>query len=159
VHGSISDGIFHGRIVTSKDTYFVENAKYYFPDTSQNDIGFHSVIYKDKHVNDPYREQLFIQMDVDLQKKSHNGWTVFKIHMMTMNRLKLKSFQLTTTNRKMRQQNHLYMSMSNRTKSLTLMRVHSKDTQRKQIKDQKEQQQQQDFMRETLALSTYKLIH
>jgi disintegrin and metalloproteinase domain-containing protein 10 len=57
VHGSISDGIFHGRIVTSKDTYFVENAKYYFPDTSQNDIGFHSVIYKDKHVNDPYREQ------------------------------------------------------------------------------------------------------
>jgi disintegrin and metalloproteinase domain-containing protein 10 len=57
VHGSISDGIFHGRIVTSRDTYFVENAKYYFPDQSQNDIGFHSVIYKDKHVNDPYREQ------------------------------------------------------------------------------------------------------
>lgn len=57
VHGSISDGIFHGRISTSKDTYFVENAKYYFPDKSRDEIGFHSVIYRDKHVDDPYREQ------------------------------------------------------------------------------------------------------
>lgn len=57
VHGSITDGIFHGRIVTSKDAYYVENAKYYFPNQSHVDDGFHSVIYRDKHVNDPYREQ------------------------------------------------------------------------------------------------------
>lgn len=57
VHGSISDGIFHGRIITSRDSYYVENAKYYFPNQSHEELGFHSVIYKDKHTNDPYREQ------------------------------------------------------------------------------------------------------
>jgi disintegrin and metalloproteinase domain-containing protein 10 len=57
VHGSISDGVFHGRIVTSKDSYFVEKAHYYFPNHSRIDDGFHSVIYKDKHVNDPYKEK------------------------------------------------------------------------------------------------------
>lgn len=57
VHGSISDGIFHGRIVTSKDSYFVEKAQFYFPNHSHVEDGFHSVIYKDQHVNDPYREQ------------------------------------------------------------------------------------------------------
>lgn len=57
VHGSISDGVFHGRIVTSKDSYFVEKAHYYFPNHSLAHDGFHSVIYKDQHVNDPYREQ------------------------------------------------------------------------------------------------------
>lgn len=55
VHGSISDGIFHGRIVTSKDSYFVEKAQYYFPNHSHAESGFHSVIYKDQHVDDPYR--------------------------------------------------------------------------------------------------------
>lgn len=57
VHGSITDGIFHGRIITSRDSYFVENAKYYFPNQRNGEIGFHSVIYRDKHVDDPYREQ------------------------------------------------------------------------------------------------------
>lgn len=57
VHGSISDGIFHGRIVTSKDSYFVEKAQFYFPNHSHVEDGFHSVIYKDQHVNDPYRER------------------------------------------------------------------------------------------------------
>lgn len=57
VHGSISDGVFHGRIVTSKDSYFVEKANYYFPNHSHVHDGFHSVIYKDQHVNDPYRDQ------------------------------------------------------------------------------------------------------
>lgn len=57
VHGSITDGIFHGRILTSKESYYVENAKYYFPNKSHAENGFHSVIYKDKHVDDPYREQ------------------------------------------------------------------------------------------------------
>lgn len=57
MHGSISDGVFHGRIVTSKDSYFVEKAHYYFPNHSHVHDGFHSVIYKDQHVNDPYRDQ------------------------------------------------------------------------------------------------------
>ena len=57
VHGSINDGIFHGRIITSKDSYFVEKAQFYFPNHSHVEDGFHSVIYKDQHVNDPYREQ------------------------------------------------------------------------------------------------------
>lgn len=57
VHGSISDGVFHGKIVTSKDSYFVEKAHYYFPNHSRVDDGFHSVIYKDQHVNDPYKER------------------------------------------------------------------------------------------------------
>lgn len=56
MHGSISDGVFHGRIITSTDSYFVEKAHYYFPNNSHVDDGFHSVIYKDQHVNDPYRE-------------------------------------------------------------------------------------------------------
>lgn len=57
VHGSISDGVFHGRIITSKDSYFIEKARYYFPNHTNNEDGFHSVIYKDKHVDDPYKER------------------------------------------------------------------------------------------------------
>ncbi|KAG5675130.1 hypothetical protein PVAND_005059 [Polypedilum vanderplanki] len=55
VHGSISDGVFHGRIITNKDSYFVEKAQYYFPNHSHVESGFHSIIYKDQHVDDPYR--------------------------------------------------------------------------------------------------------
>ena len=55
VHGSISDGVFHGRIVTSKDSYYVEKARYYFPNHSYVAEGFHSIIYKDKHVDDPHK--------------------------------------------------------------------------------------------------------
>lgn len=58
VHGSISnEGVFHGRIITSKDSYFVENAHFYFPNGSHHQQGFHSVIYKDQHVNDPYKQR------------------------------------------------------------------------------------------------------
>lgn len=56
VHGSISDGVFHGKIITSKDSYFVEKAHHYFPNHTA-DASFHSVIYKDDHVNDPYMSQ------------------------------------------------------------------------------------------------------
>lgn len=55
VHGSISDGVFHGNIITSKDTYYVEKARYYFPNHSYVAEGFHSIIYKDKHVEDPHK--------------------------------------------------------------------------------------------------------
>ncbi len=57
VHGSITDGVFHGRILTSKDSYFVEKARYYFPNHSYVEDGFHSVIYKDKHTSDPYKDK------------------------------------------------------------------------------------------------------
>lgn len=103
VHGSVIDGVFEGRIVTDRDTYYVEHAKHYFPgirngslaksgwqrealnrfkysvdsdsktrneseggdDEARVELGededdvdvkldFHSVIYKDEHVGDPY---------------------------------------------------------------------------------------------------------
>lgn len=57
VHGSINDGVFHGQIITSKDSFFIEKANYYFPNHSLVQDGFHSVIYKDKHVNDPYKSK------------------------------------------------------------------------------------------------------
>lgn len=94
VHGSVIDGVFEGKIITERDTYFVEHAKHYFPeiknasaagrrrsdlldrfkysvgeggDNAEEEEGdekegsdvdvkldFHSVIYKDEHVDDPY---------------------------------------------------------------------------------------------------------
>ena len=84
VHGSVIDGVFEGKIVTERDTFFVEHAKHYFPEikngsrrtdaldrfkysvegeetekADQEDnvavkLDFHSVIYKDEHVDDPY---------------------------------------------------------------------------------------------------------
>lgn len=88
VHGSVIDGVFEGKIITDRDTYFVEHAKHYFPEirngtrgwseaqdeerdrykytvegvgeTRDDDddvdvkLDFHSVIYKDEHVDDPY---------------------------------------------------------------------------------------------------------
>lgn len=52
--GSISDGVFHGQM-TSPDigTWFVEKAHYYFRPHAIND-SFHSVIYHENDVNDPY---------------------------------------------------------------------------------------------------------
>lgn len=110
VHGSVIDGVFEGKIITERDTFYVEHAKHYFPemkngsklvvlseevegdndeelnrfkysveqeqeheqnsDKKEGDevgirkksrdsdvdlkLDFHSVIYKDEHVNDPY---------------------------------------------------------------------------------------------------------
>ncbi|GAB0098444.1 disintegrin and metalloproteinase domain-containing protein 10 [Sergentomyia squamirostris] len=55
VFGSIIDGVFEGRILTGRETYYVENAKHYFPNsTHREESGFHSVIYKESHVSDPY---------------------------------------------------------------------------------------------------------
>lgn len=108
VHGSVIDGVFEGKIITERDTFYVEHAKHYFPemkngsklvvlseevegdndkelnrfkysveqkqeqnsDKEEGDkvgirkksrdsdvdlkLDFHSVIYKDEHVNDPY---------------------------------------------------------------------------------------------------------
>lgn len=35
----------------------MEKARYYFPNNSYVEDGFHSVIYKDKHVNDPFKDR------------------------------------------------------------------------------------------------------
>lgn len=57
VFGSIIDGVFEGKIITRKDSYYVEHAKRYFPNGTFNDEGFHSIIYKEKHVDDPYADK------------------------------------------------------------------------------------------------------
>lgn len=54
VFGSIIDGVFEGKIVTDRDSYYVEKAKHYFPNWTHLDYGFHSVIYNENHVEDPY---------------------------------------------------------------------------------------------------------
>lgn len=54
VFGSIIDGIFEGKIISSNDAFYVENAKHYFPNNSFIDYDFHSIIYNENHVNDPY---------------------------------------------------------------------------------------------------------
>uniref|UniRef100_A0A336LXA8 ADAM10 endopeptidase n=1 Tax=Culicoides sonorensis TaxID=179676 RepID=A0A336LXA8_CULSO len=53
VFGSLHDGLFEGKIVTGKDSFYVENARYYFGNDS-NSRDFHSVIYNEKDVDDPY---------------------------------------------------------------------------------------------------------
>ncbi|XP_058452877.1 disintegrin and metalloproteinase domain-containing protein 10 isoform X2 [Malaya genurostris] len=66
--GSIIDGVFEGKLITARDSYYVERAKHYFrnsshPDTHPlhhvdgHDKPFHSVIYNEKHVDDPYRQR------------------------------------------------------------------------------------------------------
>uniref|UniRef100_A0AAG5DVP2 ADAM10 endopeptidase n=1 Tax=Anopheles atroparvus TaxID=41427 RepID=A0AAG5DVP2_ANOAO len=68
VFGSIFDGVFEGKVITTDDTYYIERAKHYFPDSVKpeahplHQVGddeppFHSVIYKDQHVDDPYRHR------------------------------------------------------------------------------------------------------
>lgn len=54
VFGSIIDGVFEGKIISSKDAFYIENAKHYFPNNSFVDYDFHSIIYNENHVNDPY---------------------------------------------------------------------------------------------------------
>lgn len=54
VFGSIIDGVFEGKIITDRDAYYVENAKHYFPNRTHLDHGFHSVIYNENNVDDPY---------------------------------------------------------------------------------------------------------
>ncbi|XP_076356535.1 disintegrin and metalloproteinase domain-containing protein 10-like [Tachypleus tridentatus] len=51
VYGSISDGLFDGKIHTLDKTYFVEQAHKYFKNASKP---FHSIIYMDTDVQDPY---------------------------------------------------------------------------------------------------------
>lgn len=57
VFGSLNNGIFEGKIVTSSDAYYVEHAKHYFPNRSYTTKNFHSVIYNENHVEDPYQHK------------------------------------------------------------------------------------------------------
>ncbi|KAG8232124.1 hypothetical protein J437_LFUL012133, partial [Ladona fulva] len=56
--GSISDGIFEGKIVsTTSGSYYVEKTHHFFPRENSSSPTFHSVIYADSDVEDPYEKQ------------------------------------------------------------------------------------------------------
>lgn len=55
VFGSLLDGVFEGKIISSKEAYYVEKASRYLP--QRNDSNVHSVIYKDSDVEDPYTDR------------------------------------------------------------------------------------------------------
>ncbi len=63
VYGSIIGGVFDGKIHSQDGVFYVEKAAKYFPDnttTTGNFSGrnqFHSIIYKEAHVVDPYQQQ------------------------------------------------------------------------------------------------------
>ncbi|CAH1403366.1 unnamed protein product [Nezara viridula] len=52
VFGALHDGIFEGKIISKYDNYYVEKASRYFPRNNS----FHSVIYKESDVEDPYMD-------------------------------------------------------------------------------------------------------
>ncbi|XP_072939687.1 disintegrin and metalloproteinase domain-containing protein 10 [Epargyreus clarus] len=52
VFGSVTDGVFEGKIVASDGSYYVEHARRYFPPNGTRKV--HSVIYRDGDVTDPY---------------------------------------------------------------------------------------------------------
>lgn len=55
VWGSLRDGVFDGIIQSERDgTYYCERANKYFPRHNASHSGFHSVIYHDNDVEDPY---------------------------------------------------------------------------------------------------------
>lgn len=54
VFGSIINGVFEGKIVSPKGSYYVEKAHHYFPYKTHPNRTFHSVIYHEDHVHDPY---------------------------------------------------------------------------------------------------------
>ncbi|CAD6208077.1 GSCOCG00012717001-RA-CDS [Cotesia congregata] len=54
VFGSISDGVFHGKIVSPHSgAWYIERAHYYFPHHAINE-SLHSVMYHENDVIDPY---------------------------------------------------------------------------------------------------------
>ncbi|EZA49754.1 hypothetical protein X777_11626 [Ooceraea biroi] len=56
VFGSVSDGVFHGKIVSPRSgAWYVERAHYYFPPHEINET-LHSVIYHEDDVDDPYTD-------------------------------------------------------------------------------------------------------
>lgn len=53
VFGSVTDGVFEGKIIAHDGSYYVEHARRYFPPNSTR-TRVHSIIYKDSDVTDPY---------------------------------------------------------------------------------------------------------
>ncbi len=54
VFGSLRDGVFDGKIITPKETFYVERSNKY-PLSSTNS-SLHSVIYSESDVHDPYHQ-------------------------------------------------------------------------------------------------------
>lgn len=52
--GSVIGGVFEGTVLTPTGQFFVEKAHHYFPHKTHPNRTFHSVIYHEKHVGDPY---------------------------------------------------------------------------------------------------------
>lgn len=60
VFGSIIDGVFEGKIMSTMGSFYVEKARHYFPPHQQQDASnqsFHSVIYNENDVEDPYQHK------------------------------------------------------------------------------------------------------
>ncbi|KAL4708304.1 hypothetical protein ACJJTC_007710, partial [Scirpophaga incertulas] len=53
VFGSVTDGVFEGKIVAHDGSYYVEHARRYFPPNGTR-TRVHSVIYREGDVSDPY---------------------------------------------------------------------------------------------------------
>lgn len=53
VFGSVTDGVFEGKIVLNDGSYYVEHARRYFPPNGTR-TRVHSVIYREGDVVDPY---------------------------------------------------------------------------------------------------------
>ncbi|CAB3236817.1 unnamed protein product [Arctia plantaginis] len=53
VFGSVTDGVFEGKIIGSDGSFYVEHARRYFPPNGTR-TRVHSVIYREGDVNDPY---------------------------------------------------------------------------------------------------------
>lgn len=53
VFGSVTDGVFEGKIIASDGSFYVEHARRYFPPNSTR-TRVHSVIYREGDVSDPY---------------------------------------------------------------------------------------------------------
>lgn len=74
VFGSVSDGVFHGKIVSPRSgSWYVERAHYYFPPHEINET-LHSVIYHEDDVGDPYAEAREGKMQKQKQKKNRFFW-------------------------------------------------------------------------------------
>uniref|UniRef100_A0A1B6LPU7 ADAM10 endopeptidase n=1 Tax=Graphocephala atropunctata TaxID=36148 RepID=A0A1B6LPU7_9HEMI len=55
VFGSIHDGVFEGKIISKLGNLYVEKASRYFPPSAN--VTFHSVVYRESDVEDPYQHQ------------------------------------------------------------------------------------------------------
>ncbi|XP_026322466.1 disintegrin and metalloproteinase domain-containing protein 10 [Hyposmocoma kahamanoa] len=53
VFGSVTDGVFEGKIIAHDGSYYVEHARRYFPPNGTR-TRVHSVIYRESDVTDPY---------------------------------------------------------------------------------------------------------